>query len=115
MTTWASPTPASSIAARSLTRASWVVGGYQADIEAGRTYSGILYEERMTRGIMAARGEKVGLGQGRQEAGHRLARQVGGHPGRNQERTDWNDYVIIAQGNHLQHFINGQPDRGRDR
>jgi hypothetical protein len=21
----------------------------------------------------------------------------------------WNDYVIIANGNHLQHFINGQP------
>src|SRR5262252_8840321 len=37
----------------------WVVGGYQADMEAGPTYSGILYEERMTRGIMATRGEKV--------------------------------------------------------
>ncbi|MEO8429248.1 MAG: DUF1080 domain-containing protein, partial [Verrucomicrobiota bacterium] len=37
--------------------AGWVVGGYQADFEAGTTYSGILYEERMTRGIMAARGE----------------------------------------------------------
>src|SRR6266446_6450370 len=37
----------------------WVVGGYQADMEAGKTYTGILYEERMTRQIMAARGEKV--------------------------------------------------------
>jgi hypothetical protein len=37
----------------------WVVGGYQADMEAGDTYTGILYEERMTRAIMAARGEKV--------------------------------------------------------
>src|SRR5512143_3452495 len=37
--------------------ANWVVGGYQADMEAGPTYTGILYEERMTRGIMAARGE----------------------------------------------------------
>ena len=37
----------------------WVVGGYQADMEAGPTYTGILYGERMTRGIMAARGEKV--------------------------------------------------------
>src|SRR6267378_1508381 len=25
----------------------WVVGGYQADMEAGPTYTGILYEERM--------------------------------------------------------------------
>ena len=22
---------------------------------------------------------------------------------------DWNDYVVIAKGNHLQHFINGVP------
>ena len=26
--------------------ANWVVGGYQADMEAGPTYTGILYEER---------------------------------------------------------------------
>ncbi len=38
--------------------ANWVVGGYQADMEAGPTYTGILYEERF-RGIMAQRGEKV--------------------------------------------------------
>src|SRR5437660_6001042 len=36
----------------------WVVGGYQADMEAGKTYTGILYEERM-RGILATRGERV--------------------------------------------------------
>src|SRR5881396_2242687 len=37
----------------------WVVGGYQADMEVGTKFTGILYEERMTRGIMAERGEKV--------------------------------------------------------
>src|SRR5687768_14055279 len=36
----------------------WVVGGYQGDFEAGKTYSGILYEEQ-GRGILAKRGEKV--------------------------------------------------------
>src|SRR6266403_785061 len=41
----------------------WVVGGYQADMEDGDTYTGILYEERMTRQIMAARGEKVVWGK----------------------------------------------------
>src|SRR6185436_14193849 len=35
-----------------------VVGGYQADFEAGKTYSGILYEEQ-GRGILAQRGEKT--------------------------------------------------------
>ncbi|MBI3191453.1 MAG: DUF1080 domain-containing protein, partial [Pedosphaera parvula] len=34
-----------------------IVGGYQADFEAGKTYSGILYEEKM-RGILARRGQK---------------------------------------------------------
>lgn len=86
--------------------ANWVVGGYQADMEAGATYSGILYEERMTRGIMAARGEKVVWDKD-------CKKQVTGTVGKSEEiqaaikKDGWNDYVIIAQGNHLQHFING--------
>ena len=85
----------------------WVVGGYQADFEAGATYSGILYEERMTRGIMAARGEKVVWDKD-------CKKQVAGSVGDSKEiqaaikKEDWNDYVIIAKGNHLQHFINGK-------
>lgn len=88
--------------------ANWVVGGYQADFEAGTSYSGILYEERMTRGIMAARGEKVIWNQ-------ECKKQVTGSLGKSEDiqaaikPNDWNDYVIIAQGNHLQHFINGKP------
>ncbi len=87
--------------------ASWAVGGYQADMEAGPTYTGILYEERMTRGIMAARGEKVLWDQDGKK-------QVVGSTGDPAEigaaikRGDWNDYVIIARGNHLQHFVNGK-------
>lgn len=86
--------------------ANWVVGGYQADMEAGPTYSGILYEERLTRGIMAARGEKVVWDKD-------CKKQVTGAVGKSEEiqaaikKDGWNDYVIIAQGNHLQHFING--------
>ena len=85
----------------------WVVGGYQADMEAGANYSGILYEEKMTRGIMAARGEKVVWDKDGKK-------QVTGSVGDSAEiqaaikKEDWNDYVIIAKGNHLQHFINGR-------
>ena len=85
----------------------WVVGGYQADMEAGPTYTGILYEERMKRGIMAARGEKVLWDKD-------CNKQVVGSLGTSEElqamikREDWNDYVVIARGNHLQHFINGK-------
>lgn len=86
--------------------AKWVVGGYQADMEAGPTYSGILYEERMTRGIMAGRGEKVLWDKDGKK-------QVTGSLGKSEDiqaaikKEDWNDYIIIANGNHLQHFING--------
>jgi hypothetical protein len=86
--------------------ANWVVGGYQADMEAGPTFSGILYEERM-RGILAQRGEKVVLGKDGKK-------QVVGSVGNAAEigaaikKGDWNDYVIIAKGNHLQQFINGK-------
>ncbi|MFM1768996.1 MAG: hypothetical protein RJA22_1525 [Verrucomicrobiota bacterium] len=86
------------------------VGGYQADFEAGKTYSGILYDEgggAGGRGIMAQRGERV-------EWGADGKKQVIGKTGESKaiqaliKHEDWNDYVIIAKGAHLQHFINGQ-------
>src|SRR5436190_749578 len=87
--------------------AGWVVGGYQADFEAGKTYTGILYEERM-RGIMATRGEKVTWG------GADCKKEVTGSVGKSDEiqaalkKGEWNDYVVIARSNHLQQFINGK-------
>ena len=85
----------------------FVVGGYQADMEVGDTYSGILYEERMTRGIMAARGEKVvWSAEGKKEvagATEKTSAEIQAAINKN----GWNDYVVIAKGNHLQHFING--------
>jgi len=86
--------------------ANWVVGGYQADMEAGPTFSGILYEER-GRGIMAMRGEKVVWDKEnkKQDVG-----SVGDAAaiGAAIKKGGWNEYVIIAKGNHLQHFVNGR-------
>src|SRR5882672_5884109 len=48
----------SGIQYRSKDFGNFVVGGYQADFEAGKTYSGILYEEKMD-GILAQRGQKT--------------------------------------------------------
>ena len=85
----------------------WVVGGYQADMEAGPTYTGILYEERMTRAVMAERGQKVVWDKD-------CKKQVVGSLGTSEElqrmikQGAWNDYVVIAKGNHLQQFINGR-------
>jgi len=94
-----------------------IVGGYQADFEAGKTYSGILYEER-GRGILAQRGQKTVIKEVEEEKGGTVQKKTKvetvGTVGKSEEiqakikNEDWNDYVVIANGNHLQHFINGQ-------
>ena len=83
-----------------------VVAGYQADFEVGKTYSGILYEEK-GRGILAQRGQKVLVKDGAKP-------EVTGAVGKSEDiqalikPADWNEYKIIAKGGHLQHYINGE-------
>jgi hypothetical protein len=84
----------------------FVVGGYQADIDANKRYMGINYEER-GRGIMAERGEIVAVdAQGKKSrvgsAGDAdaLLSQI--------KWEDWNRYKIVAKGHVLQHYINDQ-------
>ena len=103
----------SGIQYRSLALPNFVVNGYQADMETGPTYSGILYEEGTgRRGILAQRGQKVVIkddpanpGKPKIEVTGSLgdAKEIGAAI----DPRKWNDYVVIAQGNHLQHFING--------
>ncbi len=88
-----------------------VVAGYQADFEVGKTYSGILYEEK-GRGILAQRGQKVVIHEG--DAPNKPKIEVAGEVGKSDEiqaaikPADWNEYKIVAKGGHLQHFINGK-------
>ncbi|MBX7211740.1 MAG: DUF1080 domain-containing protein [Verrucomicrobiaceae bacterium] len=97
-----------------------VVSGYQADFECGKTYSGILYEEK-GRGILAKRGEKVVIHEGEKETTDKKGNakkapniEVTGSVGVSDEiqaaihPADWNEYKIVAKGGHLQHFINGR-------
>lgn len=95
----------SGIQYRSRDRGAFEVSGYQADIEAGPNYTGILYEEQ-GRGIMAMRGEAVEFGaDGSRTVGLRL-----GDAAKLQtfiRQDDWNDYVVTARGNRLTHRING--------
>ena len=88
----------------------WRVGGYQADFEAGKTYSGILYDEGGVaggRGIMAERGQKVTWGSDGKK-------QVTGGTGKTSaelqetiKHEDWNSYMVRAKGHHFIHQING--------
>lgn len=84
--------------------AKFIVSGYQADIDSSPKYSGMNYEER-ARAILAQRGEKVTIGADGKKAvekfgsAEELQTKV--------KNEDWNEYRIVAKGNHLQHFING--------
>ena len=95
----------SGIQYRSVDKGNHVVNGYQADIDSGDTYIGILYEEG-GRGILAQRGEKVEIAADGKKT-------VTGTTGESKEiaaavkKEDWNDYTIIAQGNKLTQKING--------
>jgi hypothetical protein len=95
----------------------WVVGGYQADMDGDNKYTGILYEER-GRGIVAQRGQKVTIdrdGKKTEEKigdADKLAKAI--------KNDGWNTYVVQAHGGHLVHKINGKimsdtTDRERDK
>jgi putative heme-binding domain-containing protein len=96
---------------RSLDKGTFVVGGYQADFDGANRFSGILYDEAGGaggRGILAQRGEKVVWNAeskkevtGQVAESDKIAAAI--------KADDWNEYVVIARGNHLQHFINGVP------
>ena len=89
-----------------------IVGGYQADFEAGTKYSGILYEEK-GRGILALRGQATKLVPDPSDP-KKSKVEVVGSLGDTEEiqkvikSEEWNDYTIIANGNQLTHIINGR-------
>ncbi len=95
----------SGIQYRSSDKGNHVVHGYQADIDSGDQYIGILYEEGR-RGILAQRGDKVEITEsgekktfGKTGDAAEIAKAV--------KKEEWNEYVVIAQGKHLIQKING--------
>ena len=103
----------------------FVVGGYQADIDSPFRYTGMLYEER-GRGILMNPGQKVRVGpadaaaaapadakKGKGKAGPRPKIDVLGTPTTAEQiqaalkMGDWNELRIVANGNQLQHYVNG--------
>jgi hypothetical protein len=83
----------------------WVAKGYQAEVRVDAETPGFIYDERGTRKRMCLVGER-----GVWENGEKHVVGSVGDPAaiRAALKPDgWNDYVIIARGNHIQHFING--------
>jgi len=86
----------------------WRIGGYQADFEAGDTFSGICYGERF-RGILSLRGKKTTLTVG--DDG-KLKKEVEDFAkdadiAKAIKKEDWNSYRIVARNFSLTHYING--------
>ena len=82
----------------------FVASGYQADIDSKSQYSGMCYEEK-ARTFLAQRGEKATIGAD----GKKEIEKIGDKEELQSKikNEDWNDYRIVAKGNHLQHYING--------
>ncbi|MFK5921823.1 MAG: DUF1080 domain-containing protein [Verrucomicrobiota bacterium] len=79
----------------------WSIGGYQCDVHPKAENNAMVYEER-GRGIIVKNGQSVVIDP--QGAKWLVAE-------RDPVKVDvaqWNDYTIIARGNHLIHKINGK-------
>ena len=79
----------------------WAVGGYQMDMINNSDLFGMLYEER-GRGILTRRGQTVVLNPGAKP--QVIKRADISAP---LDVAEWNEYKIVARGNHMKHFVNG--------
>ena len=100
--------------------AGFVVAGYQADMDSPFKYTGMLYEEK-GRGILMTTGEKIRIGAttmvddakkaGAKKKKTAVEKLPGATPTAAVEAAyklgEWNEMVIIAEGNHLRHYVNG--------
>lgn len=79
----------------------WGITGYQIDIHPAIEHTGMTYEEK-GRGIFGLNGKNVVL----DPEGNRWL--VAEHAPVKVDVSQWNEYTVIARGNHLIHKINGQ-------
>ena len=87
----------------------WRIGGYQAEVENAPGKVGFLYHE-------AGRGWLVNVGDfmvidkdGNKNVVGKVADKDELIKAGYYKEKDWNEYRIIAQGNHLMHYLNGYP------
>jgi putative heme-binding domain-containing protein len=79
----------------------WSIGGYQCDVHPAAPNNAMVYHER-GRGIVAQNGQTVVVDPQAKKwlTGDRDPVAV--------DIAEWNEYTIIAKGNHLVHQINGK-------
>lgn len=91
-------------------RNAWVVRGYQHEIRNENVLpnvSGFIYDEGGKRGRICLVGEEAVWGpDGKVVTNGKLIDEKGFK--KLFRLDDWNDVVIIANGNHIRHYLNGQ-------
>ena len=103
-----------------LDAAKFVVGGYQADLDSPFRYTGMLYEER-GRGILMNPGQKIrisppdgsadakkGKGKAKAKIDVLATTASAAEIEAAYKLGEWNELRVVANGNHLQHFVNGK-------
>lgn len=86
------------------------VGGYQADNDGQRNYDGSIYDEAGVaggRGTLSNRGEHTVWDASNQRHSTQL-RTSSQRLQQNIKQGDWNDVVLVAQGDHITYTINGR-------
>ncbi len=90
-------------------RNAWVVRGYQHEIRNEEKFpniSGFIYDEGGKRGRICLVGERaVWNSEGKKVLGKFMDEKEYQELFR---LDDWNDVVIIAEGNHIRHYLNGK-------
>jgi hypothetical protein len=87
------------------------VGGYQMDNDPANRYTGIIYDEGGVagkRGIMSKRGEKTVWDENKKRTSTKLDKSDAEIKKVIKPVGEWNECVVIADGNHITYSINGQ-------
>jgi len=85
----------------------WVVSGYQAEVEGTPGKVGFLYHEK-GRGWLVNVGDSMVIDQtGKKEVIGNISDVEALKKAGYYKEKDWNEYHIVAQGNHLKHYLNG--------
>ena len=99
----------SGIQYRSKEHDKWRINGYQAEIENNPGKVGFLYHEG-GRGWLVNVGDFMTIDEeGKKNAVSKVSDVKAIKEAGYYKDKDWNEYIIIAQGNFLRHYINGYP------
>jgi len=97
----------SGIQYRSKEVSKWVVSGYQAEVENNPGKVGFLYHEK-GRGWLVNVGDFMVIDKdGKKNVISKVADKDELIKAGYYKEKDWNEYTIIAQGNHIVHYLNG--------